>query len=294
MTTTLTRRAIPASSCWSLRCAGRPQSDVAGGSAPHPRRRIAVPLATRRRRARRDPQPGAASRPGLGTSWGEQVNAPISFTPFVRASTARRGPRSRCTTTTPRAFARTPRTSARRRTPLEVYAGDGALVGRARRRRRPRRCPAIAARPHARDRRGRRALPDRRPQRDARRASRSSPRSTASTSSTASPPIRIAAATSSIRTTTSSSTASAPPTTRSPRSASARSPTRTPRRPRAIATSASSAWRSSPSAAPCGRRTSCSVATPPIRSRSAATRRRLVSAAARCRASPGARRSRGS
>jgi hypothetical protein len=32
-----------------------------------------------------DPAP-APDRPGLGTTWGEQVSAPISFSPFVRAS----------------------------------------------------------------------------------------------------------------------------------------------------------------------------------------------------------------
>jgi hypothetical protein len=31
------------------------------------------------------PQPESVERPGLGTSYGEQVNAPISFTPFTRA-----------------------------------------------------------------------------------------------------------------------------------------------------------------------------------------------------------------
>jgi hypothetical protein len=30
----------------------------------------------------------AVERPGLGTSWGEQVHAPISFSPFVRASSS--------------------------------------------------------------------------------------------------------------------------------------------------------------------------------------------------------------
>src|SRR5204863_8848408 len=30
----------------------------------------------------------APERPGLGTSWGESVSAPISFSPFVRASAA--------------------------------------------------------------------------------------------------------------------------------------------------------------------------------------------------------------
>ena len=34
------------------------------------------------------PQPEAVDRPGLGTSWGEQVHAPISFAPFQRAATS--------------------------------------------------------------------------------------------------------------------------------------------------------------------------------------------------------------
>lgn len=35
-----------------------------------------------------DEGPPAVDRPGLGTQWGEQVDAPISFAPFVRASAA--------------------------------------------------------------------------------------------------------------------------------------------------------------------------------------------------------------
>ena len=72
-------------------------------------------------------------------------------------------------------------TSARVPQPLEVYAGDGSLVGRARRRRRPHPARLRRRRPLADHRRGRRALPDRRAQRDDRARSRSSPRSMAST-----------------------------------------------------------------------------------------------------------------
>lgn len=65
-------------------------------------------------------------RPGLGTSWGEQVSAPISFSPFVRSST------------TPWAEVLVHYNDARGVSahaayvgaapqPLEVYAGDGSL-----------------------------------------------------------------------------------------------------------------------------------------------------------------------
>lgn len=65
-------------------------------------------------------------RPGLGTSWGEQVHAPISFSPFVRASSSpwseialhyndAEGVRAHAAYlgTTPQ--------------PLEVFAGDGSI-----------------------------------------------------------------------------------------------------------------------------------------------------------------------
>ncbi len=66
------------------------------------------------------------SRPGLGTSWGEQVHAPISFSPFVRSSGApwseialhyndAQGVQAHAAYlgTTPQ--------------PLEIYAGDGSV-----------------------------------------------------------------------------------------------------------------------------------------------------------------------
>ena len=72
-----------------------------------------------------DPGP-APERPGLGTTWGEQVNAPISFSPFVRASNrpwaeavlhyndaAGISAHASYLGTSPR--------------PLEVYAGDGSI-----------------------------------------------------------------------------------------------------------------------------------------------------------------------
>lgn len=68
----------------------------------------------------------AVDRPGLGTSWGEQVHAPISFSPFVRA------------TSTPWAEVALHYNDAEgvaahaayvgaSPMPLEVYAGDGSL-----------------------------------------------------------------------------------------------------------------------------------------------------------------------
>ncbi len=66
------------------------------------------------------------SRPGLGTSWGEQVHAPISFSPFVRSSASpwseialhyndAHGVQAHAAYlgTTPQ--------------PLEIYAGDGSV-----------------------------------------------------------------------------------------------------------------------------------------------------------------------
>jgi len=68
----------------------------------------------------------APERPGLGTSWGEHVDAPISFSPFVRASSS------------PWATVALHYNDAQgvgahaayvgtRPSPLEVMAGDGSL-----------------------------------------------------------------------------------------------------------------------------------------------------------------------
>ncbi len=71
-------------------------------------------------------EPAPTERPGLGTSWGEQVNAPITFSPFVRASDSpwaevalhyndAQGVQAHAAYlgTTPQ--------------PLEIYAGDGSI-----------------------------------------------------------------------------------------------------------------------------------------------------------------------
>jgi hypothetical protein len=74
--------------------------------------------------SRAEPSP---ERPGLGTSWGESVSAPISFSPFVRASTApwaevllhyndARGVGAHAAY-----LGASPQ-------PLEVFAGDGSLT----------------------------------------------------------------------------------------------------------------------------------------------------------------------
>ena len=79
-------------------------------------------LATERRAPAPEPVP---DRPGLGTSWGEQVNAPIRYTPFTRASSS---PWAEVAlhyndAEGVNAHARYLGAPA----PLEVYAGDGAL-----------------------------------------------------------------------------------------------------------------------------------------------------------------------
>jgi hypothetical protein len=71
-------------------------------------------------------EPAPIDRPGLGTTWGEQVSAPISFSPFVRASSRpwaeavlhyndAQGVAAHA------AYLGTPPQ------PLEVFAGDGSI-----------------------------------------------------------------------------------------------------------------------------------------------------------------------
>ncbi|MDQ3370874.1 MAG: hypothetical protein M3680_36105 [Myxococcota bacterium] len=65
-------------------------------------------------------------RPGLGTSWGEQVHAPISFSPFVRASSA---PWAQVALHYNDAHGIGAHASylGSQPQPLELYAGDGSL-----------------------------------------------------------------------------------------------------------------------------------------------------------------------
>jgi hypothetical protein len=65
-------------------------------------------------------------RPGLGTSWGEQVHAPISFSPFVRATTTPWAEVALHYNDAEGAAAHAAYLGAGA-TPLEVYAGDGSL-----------------------------------------------------------------------------------------------------------------------------------------------------------------------
>ena len=103
---------------------------VGGGPSYQPRGGCAGAARRSRRRwtRRRSPSPRSPDRPGLGTTFGEQVYAPISFSPFVRASARRRGPTSLLHYNDAEACTRTRRISARVPQPLEVYAGDGSLA----------------------------------------------------------------------------------------------------------------------------------------------------------------------
>ena len=68
----------------------------------------------------------APDRPGLGTSWGEQVQAPISFSPFVRASSA---PWAEVAVhyNDAQGVAAHAAYLGTRPEPLELFAGDGSL-----------------------------------------------------------------------------------------------------------------------------------------------------------------------
>jgi hypothetical protein len=72
-----------------------------------------------------DPSP-APERPGLGTRWGEEVNAPISFSPFVRASSR---PWAEAVLHYNDAHGISAHASYLGTTPqpLEVFAGDGSI-----------------------------------------------------------------------------------------------------------------------------------------------------------------------
>src|SRR5690242_3646724 len=61
--------------------AGHGAQKIAGGSAPRSYDHAPATAAE----AGSEPAP---DRPGLGTSWGESVSAPIRFAPFERASAA--------------------------------------------------------------------------------------------------------------------------------------------------------------------------------------------------------------
>ncbi len=65
-------------------------------------------------------------RPGLGTSWGEQVNAPISFSPFVRASSSPWAEVALHYNDAEGVAAHAAHLGSRPE-PLQVFAGDGAL-----------------------------------------------------------------------------------------------------------------------------------------------------------------------
>jgi hypothetical protein len=72
-----------------------------------------------------DSQP-APERPGLGTSWGERVSAPISFAPFVRAAPSPWAEVMLHYNDAEGVEAHAQYLGARP-APLEIYAGDGAL-----------------------------------------------------------------------------------------------------------------------------------------------------------------------
>jgi hypothetical protein len=66
-------------------------------------------------------------RPGLGTSWGEQVYAPVSFAPFVRSSSSPWAEVALHYNDAEGVDAHASYLGARP-APLEVYAGDGSLA----------------------------------------------------------------------------------------------------------------------------------------------------------------------
>src|SRR5437868_3674449 len=71
-------------------------------------------------------QPAPQERPGLGTTWGETVNAPISFSPFVRASAAPWAQVVLHYNDSQGVAAHAAYVGAQAQ-PLEVYAGEGEL-----------------------------------------------------------------------------------------------------------------------------------------------------------------------
>lgn len=71
-----------------------------------------------------DPAP---ERPGLGTSWGEHVDAPITFSPFVRASSSPWATVALHYNDAQGVSAHAAYVGARP-TPMEVYAGDGSIA----------------------------------------------------------------------------------------------------------------------------------------------------------------------
>ncbi|MBA3540807.1 MAG: hypothetical protein H0T79_14440, partial [Deltaproteobacteria bacterium] len=75
--------------------------------------------------SRQGPEP-APDRPGLGTSWGESVEAPVSFAPFTRASMAPWAEVGLHYNDAQGVQAHASYLGAHL-APLEVYAGDGAL-----------------------------------------------------------------------------------------------------------------------------------------------------------------------
>lgn len=86
----------------------------------------AAPAASHTAIAQIGSEPTPAERPGLGTSWGEQVSAPISFAPFVRASAA---PYAEVLLhyNDAQGVAAHAAHLGSYPAPLEVYAGDGSL-----------------------------------------------------------------------------------------------------------------------------------------------------------------------
>lgn len=70
--------------CGGSRGFGSPKVASYGGEAPPAQQTAADPGGA----MRVDDGAPTVERPGLGTRWGEQVDAPISFAPFVRASSA--------------------------------------------------------------------------------------------------------------------------------------------------------------------------------------------------------------
>ena len=76
--------------------------------------------------SRPGPQPEAVERPGLGTSWGEQVHAPISFSPFERAN-ARPYAEVALHYNDGEGVSEHARYLGARLSPLEVYTEDNAL-----------------------------------------------------------------------------------------------------------------------------------------------------------------------
>jgi len=102
--------------------AARPMSEASGGSYAATEPGYPAPAHSS---AIADPQP-VTERPGLGTTYGESVYAPISFAPFVRASQAPWAEVMLHYNDSSGVQAHAEYLGAQLR-PLEVYAGDGSL-----------------------------------------------------------------------------------------------------------------------------------------------------------------------